>query len=132
MLTPENGIAMQNALLTPKEVANLLKVSTRTVYDHADDLGGFYPAGIGALRFNQRTIDVIMERQTTESMAVLFPVPGRDIYRKRIHNTAPSGNDQVIQTVGSKEAEKTDRHGLFAISRCLPNRCRKKVCNENL
>jgi integrase len=33
-------------LLTPNEVASLLKVSAKTVYEHQHRLGGFYPAGI--------------------------------------------------------------------------------------
>jgi hypothetical protein len=38
-------------LLTPSEVADILSVSVRTVMRHSRALGGFYPAGIRALRF---------------------------------------------------------------------------------
>jgi len=48
-------------LLTPKQVAELLSLSVRTVYDHSIRLGGFYPAGIKALRFRRDVIEAIME-----------------------------------------------------------------------
>ncbi len=48
-------------LLTPKQVAELLSISVRTVYDHSIRLGGFYPAGIKALRFRRDVIEAIME-----------------------------------------------------------------------
>lgn len=43
-------------LLTPEEVASLLRISLRTVYENARRLGGFYPAGIRVLRFRKERI----------------------------------------------------------------------------
>jgi len=48
-------------LLTPKQVAEMLNLSVRTVYDHSIRLGGFYSAGIKALRFRRDVIEAIME-----------------------------------------------------------------------
>ena len=48
-------------LLMPKQVAELLYLSVRTVYDHSIRLGRFYPAGIKALRFRRHVIEAIME-----------------------------------------------------------------------
>ena len=49
------------SLLTPPEVAQLLQISIRTVYAQARRLGGFYPAGIRALRFRREAIYAFME-----------------------------------------------------------------------
>jgi len=48
-------------LLMPKQVAELLNLCVRTVYDHSIRLGGFYPTGIKALSFRRDAIDAIME-----------------------------------------------------------------------
>ena len=37
------AIIIMTQLLTPSDVAELLQISVRTVYDHARRLGGFYP-----------------------------------------------------------------------------------------
>jgi len=50
-----------NSLLTPNEVARLLHLSVRTVYAQRHRLGGFYPAGIRALRFRREDIYAVME-----------------------------------------------------------------------
>ena len=39
-------------LLSVKDVAELLNMSPRMVYEHKRELGGFYPAGIRILRFH--------------------------------------------------------------------------------
>ncbi|MCP4624842.1 MAG: helix-turn-helix domain-containing protein [bacterium] len=54
-------------LLTPKQVAELLSLSVRTVYDHSIRLGGFYPAGIKALRFRRDVIEAISRLDLTLS-----------------------------------------------------------------
>jgi len=38
-------------LLTPKDVAELLQISEKTVYKHRRKFCGFNPAGLGVLRF---------------------------------------------------------------------------------
>jgi hypothetical protein len=50
-------------LLKPEEVAELLQLSLATIYAKAHNLGGFFPAGIKALRFRRETIYAIMENQ---------------------------------------------------------------------
>jgi hypothetical protein len=37
--------------MTPEDVANVLKISVKTVYAQSKKLGGFFPAGIKVLRF---------------------------------------------------------------------------------
>lgn len=51
------------SLLTPEDVKDLLKISKRTVYDHARRWGGFYPGGTRKLRFHPMVIYGIMEGQ---------------------------------------------------------------------
>jgi hypothetical protein len=57
-------------LLTPKDVAVLLSVSVRTIYDNYQRLGGFYPAGIKRLRFREEVINGIMEGQKPEGLVL--------------------------------------------------------------
>ncbi len=57
-------------LFTPDQVATLLQISTRTVYDNKEKLGGFYPAGIGVLRFRREKIHGYMEGSRNEEMEV--------------------------------------------------------------
>ena len=52
-----------SSLLTVKDVAGLLQIKERTVYDNRKALGGFYPAGIKVLRFRAEVIYGIMEGQ---------------------------------------------------------------------
>jgi hypothetical protein len=44
-------------LLTPSQVADQLQISVRTVMRHSRALGGFYPAGIRALRFREEDVE---------------------------------------------------------------------------
>ena len=62
-------------LLTPTDVASLLQISVRTVYEHAGRLGGFYPLGIRRLRFRPEGINEYLERQKEGVLAVRVPVP---------------------------------------------------------
>ena len=95
-----------STLLTPKQVAEMLSISVRTVYDHSIRLGGFYPAGIKALWFRRDVIEAIMEGHS-------FTInrPGRAIPSK----------------VRSKKGFKSDptadpiRHGLRSIGDAIPN-----------
>ena len=67
-------------LLTPLEVAELLQLSKATVYAKAVHLGGFFPAGIKALRFNPEVIYAIMEgsRQVPNPISVSGPTLQQD------------------------------------------------------
>jgi len=86
-------------LLTPKQVAELLKVSLKTVYDNIKLLGGFWPAGIRVLRFRHEDIERILEGPRNQSAddrwAILWErrvqrekkrkeTPGQDADRKRL------------------------------------------------
>ena len=96
---------MLNSLLTPKEVANLLKVSPRTVYDRAVALGGFYPAGIRVLRFRPEVINGYMEGQTDEGMGLQIRVSEKSPRREGVQDQergrgrprkAPGGSKRAI------------------------------------
>ena len=87
-------------LLTPEEVAGLLHLSLRTIYVNAPRLGGFYPAGIRALRFRRERIYAIMEGPQDRKVPVSVPVPGPAVQQNRVrhqksssqsHGRAPGG-----------------------------------------
>jgi hypothetical protein len=54
---------MSEPLLTPQEVADLLQISIKSVYKHKHRLGGFFPAGIGTLRFSPEVINGVLAGQ---------------------------------------------------------------------
>ncbi len=64
------AIIIKTQLLTPSDVAELLQISVRTVYDHARRLGGFYPAGIKVLRFRPEVIYGSVEGQGNAVMDI--------------------------------------------------------------
>jgi len=69
-------------LLTPNQVADLLQVSVRTVYENAKRLGGFYPAGIKVLRFKEGVIRGIMEGSAKRPLEVSVSSHGEAIRRR--------------------------------------------------
>ena len=73
-------------LLTPEEVAELLQLSLRTIYANAQRLGGFYPAGIRALRFRRDTIHAIMEGPQDRQVAIPVSTPGQTPQQDRVSN----------------------------------------------
>ena len=73
-------------LLTPEEVAQLLQISIRTVYAQARRLGGFYPAGIRALRFRREAIYAIMEGPQNRQLAVSVPASKVAQEQNRLQN----------------------------------------------
>ena len=96
-------------LLTPKQVAALLQISTRTVYDNARKLGGFYPAGIRVLRFRREDINAIMQN----------PPGGLEVGVSTQEETVPAGGPQGMdggQRTGKwlEDQKRLDpnRHGL--------------------
>ncbi|MCK4984051.1 MAG: helix-turn-helix domain-containing protein [Desulfobacterales bacterium] len=100
-------------LLTPKQVAEILQISTRTVYENKHRLGGFYPAGIRVLRFRKEVIYGLMERQETGGLGVRFPAQGETVRRQGIQNEGRGEVGQGEAQKGNKEYQ-TDpaRHGL--------------------
>ena len=96
-------------LLTPKQVAALLQISTRTVYENARKLGGFYPAGIRVLRFRREDINTIIQN----------PPGGRKVGVSTQEEKARVGRPQNMkrgQGTGKwlKDQKRLDpnRHGL--------------------
>ena len=70
------GKMMMTPLLTTPEVARLLHLSVRTVYASSHRLGGFYPAGIRALRFQREIIYAIMAGPQDRKIPLPVPGPG--------------------------------------------------------
>jgi predicted site-specific integrase-resolvase len=102
-----------SSLLTPKEVAKLLQISPRSVYDHAGRLGGFYPAGIKCLRFRREAINDIMEGQKTRGVEVQLPVSQKGSQRGRVQSqitgSASRGRPQKAR---KRVSDDPGRHGL--------------------
>jgi hypothetical protein len=124
-----------DALLTPDEVADLLKISVRTVYKNAERLGGCYPAGIKVLRFRKEGVYGIMARPDNGKVEVFLPKPGQDLRRGRIRNegrsTVGQGGPQETHSGGGNgsapRGDYQDPHGILALSRSLHANVQKKA-----
>ncbi len=100
-------------LLTPEEVANLLQISIKTVYENALRLGGFYPAGIRKLRFRYEFIQKIMEG------------PDRVLSQGRSRHDGKRGTEKASQEPCGG-SEDPNRHGLLGPKQSV-SRLVKKV-----
>ena len=82
------------ALLTPEEVASLLQLSLRTIYANVRRLGGFYPAGIRALRFRREDSSAIMEGPQELTLEVPVSIPELALRQLRVpgQENGSSGN----------------------------------------
>ena len=108
------GTDNMEQLLTPKQVANLLQISSRTVYDNKHRLGGFYPAGIKCLRFRKEIIDGILEGSGSKGLGVSVSIPGEKLRGPRIQNqegspSCPGGTPKETQITYKTNPS---RHGL--------------------
>ena len=119
-----------NQLLTVNDVAKLLNVSVRTVYEHAERLGGFYPLGIRRLRFQQERIYEHLEGQAKGVLALQLPVHGEGIYGERVRDQKVGRKRQVgssgfgkVCAAGAAE----DRHGLLRGIKTVPGPRRAEV-----
>jgi hypothetical protein len=90
------------SLLTPQEVADLLKISLRTVFRYREALNGFYPFGTRALRFRAAAIYDAMEGMGQRKAAQVQPERREILNRKKIKTT--------INT-------DPNRHGLFGVGK---------------
>jgi hypothetical protein len=106
-------------LLSVKEVADLLNVSPRTVYDYSKVLGGFYPAGIKVLRFNQEVICGYMEGQIPKGLVLQIPTLGEGIWKSGVQISEGRGFKPRKTKRGSqgKDQDDANRHGLFCGSK---------------
>ena len=96
-------------LLTVQEVAELLRVDVRTVYDHRLKLGGFYPAGIRVLRFRRDVIEQILEGPGRERFDALVSAP-----RKPRGRPFQKGAPARIKYKGfTRRGVQRDPHGLL-------------------
>lgn len=115
------------SLLSVKDVASLLNISARTVYDHVKELGGFYLCDINVLRFSREYINEYLERSQKKTLEVPVPVSGRKLLREGIQNRAriKSSGSRAQKTI-EREIKEVDRHGFFALSRQISDLHGKK------
>jgi len=101
-------------LLTASQVAKLLQISARTVYDNKNRLGGFYPAGIRALRFRKEVIDGILERSEAQGLDLPISVRGEKLRRPRVQDEGLGADRQVrAPKVPQEKVDTSDRrHGF--------------------
>ena len=85
------------SLLTPQEVARLLKLSVRTIYANRQRLGGFYPAGIRALRFRREDIYAFMEGPQRK-LEVPIPTFGPALQQDRVQNQGRGSHQHGVAT----------------------------------
>jgi hypothetical protein len=126
-------------LLTPNQVAEMLKVSVRTVYGNSRRLGGFYPAGIKVLRFREEVIRGIMEGPGNREMEILLPERRQDIRRGRVRKQGRGQDGQGRPSEAGrfgdrngKDGDPDDPYGLLALSRSLPATKRTTACPEDI
>ena len=101
-------------LLTPKDVAELLQISEKTVYKHRRKFCGFNPAGLGVLRFRGEIIKGIMEGQDPKALVLQFPVSGGKLCSKGVYRQAGSrGSQSKTKTRNKTSKDKRTRHGIF-------------------
>lgn len=128
IMTLEEEKKKYSILLSVRDVAKLLNISTRTVYDHARELGGFYPCGIQVLRFNPEDFYDKLERSQTRPLALSVPVYGGEPLREGIQNgTGIKRRRSRAQKTAERERETADRYGFFALSRSISSVCGKKI-----
>ena len=94
------------SLLTPEEVAGLLQLSLRTIYANVRRLGGFYPAGIRALRFRREDIHAIMEGPQERTLEVPVSTPGPASRQIRVsgQENGSSGNGKAPREIGDSQS----------------------------
>ena len=99
--------------MTPDEVAELLQVSSKTVYKHAKSLGGFYLPGIKTLRFSKEALYDNLERQIRE-MAIQDSNQSEEVLRKRISNKKGSfkSTGTMQRRSAMQNTEYQSRHGV--------------------
>lgn len=102
---------MNENLLTVKDVAKFLQISSRTVYDNSRKLGGFYPFGISVLRFKPEVIYGNPKGQGTQILGVPVSISGEELRRQGLLNPtrgrkrkdrAPERNKGIIKTDPSR------------------------------
>ncbi len=112
--TQENPETMANhnsisPLLTPRQVAKLLQLSLATIYAKARSLGGFYPAGIKALRFRRETIHAIMEGPQDRKVPHPVPASGQKVQQDRLRYQKGRQNmaSGEVEGVGDRGSDPT-------------------------
>ena len=102
------------ALLTPQEVADLLSVSLRAIYDNHERLGGFYPAGIKRLRFRREVSYGIMEGQEAKGLVLQVRSAKEDLRKPGLLNQKRCHSSQGGASAAGIGKYRTDpkKHGL--------------------
>lgn len=89
---------MSEPLLTPQEVAKLLRISVKTVYENKERFGPVYPGGLRCLRFKREAVDAAMGVSQR-------PVAGRV--------KGPDGGGQKTARSGADVIARAREHGLL-------------------
>src|SRR3989339_1903341 len=95
-------------LMTPQEVASLLKVSIKTVYRFKETWGGIYLSP-RLLRFRGDVINGMLSGG--EGLAIRVPATGPEIYPERIQNEG-GGCSRTRSTQERGQDPNPHRHGL--------------------
>jgi excisionase family DNA binding protein len=102
----------EKSIMTPKQVAQYLQMSPRTVYSHWEKLGGLK---IGrTLRFRKENIDALFRREEKKMEG------GGKARERKIYAPVPDENrskrvgSRTVEGAGQPEAAKDrNRHGLL-------------------
>ncbi len=82
-------------LWTPQQVAEVLQISVKTVYKHSVKLGGFYPFGIGRLRFDGERIQKHILRAGKAVLEIRVPLQKKKNNKVRVSNRKASRNSST-------------------------------------
>jgi len=132
-------------LMTPEDVADLLRISTRSVYDHKDRFGGFYPAGLRVLRFRGEVIRELMEGQGKPNVQVQIPDQGEGLRGGRVQDESRGekcqGSKEAIDSLrrlsipgiqSPNSAGAEDPYGILELSKRISANKRKATRSKNI
>ena len=118
------------ALLTVADVAVLLKIHPKTVYEHAAEWGGFYPAPLRVLRFRPEVIRGIMEGG--QKVEVRFPAQREILRGRRIQDQKGGPSVQgVSATISSQFHVDPRKYGIVPGYKPIPARKRREVSKKD-
>jgi hypothetical protein len=91
---------------TSEEVESLWQPFLRTISANVRRLGGFYPAGIRALRFRREDIYAIMEGPQERTLELPVSTPGPALRQIRVpgQENGSSGNGKTPREIGGSHS----------------------------
>ncbi|MBM4274845.1 MAG: helix-turn-helix domain-containing protein [Deltaproteobacteria bacterium] len=124
----ENVLRLNDSLslLTPREVAELLKISVNTVYRHRHRFGPIYPGGLKCLRFREDIVRAAVENQV--GMALADAGAGEKIFRPcQDQGGGPGRHGKEAGRVDPELVARAQRMGLLKSGDGIPGAGPKKV-----